>query len=384
MATFRGTIPDFSLANPLYVGASVSFFTVDAQGNITGTLATLYADAIGSATLSNPQTLDSEGKFQAPVYIDGPVIGSVVGPNVSSHNTGVINGRGVWRGEYASGTVYFSTDNIKDPVSGNIYAAQDDFTSTSLAADVLAGHLAPIIDQTDLLTGGGGLAIKRAVRVATVGPVTLSGLQTIDGVVGKAGDRVLVKNNVNGAENGIWNMAAGAWVRAVDADLSPKLVDGLIVYVTEGDINHRKGYQLSIPGAFTIGTTPQSWIALDFPYSSIPVQFSSAPDQFLASGAKGYVNIPYDCIITSYFLFGDVAGSILLDVQRVGYADFPPSIDDSICGSSRPKLESAQNASDEALMGWSTQLRQGDVLGFEILTVSGLKTVDISLLVTRN
>lgn len=90
MATFRGTIPDFQLANSLYVGATVSFFTVDGSGNPTATLATLYAAPTGTQTLLNPQALDSEGKFQVPVYIEQPVVASVVGATVGSHVTGVI------------------------------------------------------------------------------------------------------------------------------------------------------------------------------------------------------------------------------------------------------------------------------------------------------
>jgi len=89
MAIFRGTIPDFQLANPLYIGAQVSFFTVSG-GVATTTLATLYAAPTGATTMANPQTLDSEGKFVAPVYIEEPVIASVVGATVGSHTTGVI------------------------------------------------------------------------------------------------------------------------------------------------------------------------------------------------------------------------------------------------------------------------------------------------------
>ena len=88
--TFRGSVPDFQLANPLYIGAQVSFFTVDGSGHATTTLATLFADLTSTTTLPNPQTLDSEGKFKAPVYIEVPVIAQVVGATVGTHSTGII------------------------------------------------------------------------------------------------------------------------------------------------------------------------------------------------------------------------------------------------------------------------------------------------------
>ena len=167
---FLGAIPDFQTANPLYVGATVSFFTVSGDGVATTTFATLYGDPLGQTQAANPQTLDSDGKFKSPVYIAVPVIAQVEGPNVESHLTGVINARGTWRGNWVAGTVYFSTDFVVDPVSGNIYAATNDYTASStLAADIAAGNLVVVIDQTALVSGGAALAIKVPVQCATTG-----------------------------------------------------------------------------------------------------------------------------------------------------------------------------------------------------------------------
>ena len=63
-----------------------------------------------------------------------------------------------------------------------------------------------------------GLAVKRAVRVATTANVTLSGLQTIDDIVLAADDRVLVKDQSTQAQNGIYAVSSGPWQRARDAD----------------------------------------------------------------------------------------------------------------------------------------------------------------------
>ena len=85
----RNSIQDFSLANPIYAGATVNFYTVSG-GVKTATLATLYAALTGSTTLANPQSLDSDGKFQQPVYIDAPVISTVSGLTIADHDTGII------------------------------------------------------------------------------------------------------------------------------------------------------------------------------------------------------------------------------------------------------------------------------------------------------
>lgn len=149
--SFRTTIPDFMLARPLYRGSLVSFFTVDQSGERTNTLATLYAAPTGSTTLTNPQRLDATGKFSAPVYINVPVIAEVVGRNVASHTTGVINARGTWRDDWVTATVYFTTDLVQDPATKSVYVVADDYVSSgSVAADVVAGHLVLILDQLAL------------------------------------------------------------------------------------------------------------------------------------------------------------------------------------------------------------------------------------------
>ena len=88
----REAICDFSLGNPFYIGATVSFYTIDSNGDATTTLATLYAGISGADTLANPQKLGSEGRFVQPVYVAEPVIGVVTPKNaVNSHATGVIH-----------------------------------------------------------------------------------------------------------------------------------------------------------------------------------------------------------------------------------------------------------------------------------------------------
>jgi hypothetical protein len=119
MSYARTLVQDFSTANRLYVNAEVSFYTVDENGEKTGTLATLYSNYTGSTTLANPQTLDSYGKLRQPVYIDTPVIATVEGlGNTPDHDTGVIGFIPIIRGTgtpesavtASRGTIYLRTD----------------------------------------------------------------------------------------------------------------------------------------------------------------------------------------------------------------------------------------------------------------------------------
>jgi len=70
------------------------------------------------------------------------------------------------------------------------------------------------------------------VAVATTANISLTGEQTIDGLT-TAASRVLVKDQTDAKENGLYVSAAGAWVRAADADTSEK-IRGIAVGVTGG------------------------------------------------------------------------------------------------------------------------------------------------------
>jgi phage-related tail fiber protein len=96
---------------------------------------------------------------------------------------------------------------------------------------------------------------KESVRIATTENITLSGLQTIDGKVLVAGDRVLVKNQNTASQNGIYSVASGSWARTTDADDSIKVNCGCEVYVEEGTINATTHWVLITPNPITLGST---------------------------------------------------------------------------------------------------------------------------------
>lgn len=100
---------------------------------------------------------------------------------------------------------------------------------------------------------------KASVRAATTANITLSGEQTIDGVAVVAGDRVLVKDQTAGAENGIYLASAGAWTRTTDADAAGELTSGAIVPVESGTLNADTLWMLTTDGTITIGTTALVW-----------------------------------------------------------------------------------------------------------------------------
>lgn len=101
-----------------------------------------------------------------------------------------------------------------------------------------------------------GLDVKQSVRAATTANITLSGTQTVDGVALVAGDRVLVKDQTTGSENGIYVVVdGGAWTRAEDADSDAEVTAGLFTFVTEGTSYADTGWVVSTNDDITVGTT---------------------------------------------------------------------------------------------------------------------------------
>ncbi|WP_256576943.1 MULTISPECIES: phage tail protein [unclassified Pseudomonas] len=101
----------------------------------------------------------------------------------------------------------------------------------------------------------GKLDGKQSVRVAATANVALNGAQQIDGVAVIAGDRVLLPNQTQAKDNGLWIVANGDWVRANDANVSAKVTPGLTVMVEEGTLNGDSLWHLTTNAPITLGTT---------------------------------------------------------------------------------------------------------------------------------
>lgn len=103
------------------------------------------------------------------------------------------------------------------------------------------------------------LPAKHPAIAATTANITLSGTQTIDGVALSVGDRVLVKNQNTSSQNGIYDVASGAWARAEDFDNSRKVYGGSIVPVLSGTVNGGSAWIVTSTGTLVPGTN-----AIDF------------------------------------------------------------------------------------------------------------------------
>lgn len=105
-----------------------------------------------------------------------------------------------------------------------------------------------------------GLDWHPSVRVASTANVDIStdleNGDTLDGTTLATGDRVLLKDQSTGSQNGIYVVpASGAASRATDADASAEVTGGLTVFVNEGTANANTQWTLTTNDPITLGTT---------------------------------------------------------------------------------------------------------------------------------
>lgn len=129
-----------------------------------------------------------------------------------------------------------------------------------LATLPVVGHAATAVGWQKSLTEA--FSAKTSVRAASTANLTLSGTQTVDGVVLAVGDRVLVKDQAIPARNGIYIVSAGVWTRATDSDHWGKFI-GANVIVTEGTANGRSQWlSTAMAGAGVLDTTSLTFAKL--------------------------------------------------------------------------------------------------------------------------
>lgn len=103
----------------------------------------------------------------------------------------------------------------------------------------------------------------------------------------------------------------------------------------------------------------------------------------ISTGVKGYVTIPYNCTITGWDIFADQVGSCVIDLWKDTYANFSPNISDSITGSEKPTLSSAQKNQDNSLSTWTTSISAGDIIAFNVDSATTVTRVNVIIKVNK-
>ena len=231
--------------------------------SITGDTVTISSDATELNTASTIVARDASGNFSA-----GTITANLTG-NVTGDVTGDITG------DVTSSNVIISGGSIDTTMIGAVDPAYGAFTTLQATTPSFTGNLdmnsnnivnvaeptqshhAATKSYVDAVKTG--LDVKDSVKVATTENIALDGTQaSVDGVALTDGDRVLVKNQTDQTENGIYVVStSGNWSRSTDADNNPgnEVSGGMFTFVESGTVNADSGWVLSnVTGNAVLGT----------------------------------------------------------------------------------------------------------------------------------
>ena len=212
--------------------------SITLSGDVTGsgtTAITTTLAAAGTAGTYTKVTTDSKGRVTTGTTLSASDIPTLAASKISDFDTQVRTNR-LDQMTAPSAAVSFNSQKITglaDPTS-----AQDAATKQ-------------YVDATRQ-----GLTVKDAVRAATTANIALTGNPTVDGVALVNDNRILVKDQTTGSQNGLYKVASGLWTRTEDSDATTgELAGGSFVFVQEGTINADSGFVCTNDGAVTVGTT---------------------------------------------------------------------------------------------------------------------------------
>lgn len=99
----------------------------------------------------------------------------------------------------------------------------------------------------------------------------------------------------------------------------------------------------------------------------------------LTTGIKGFKSFPIAGTIIGVRLLADQSGSIVIDIWKDVYANYPPTVADTITAAAKPTITTDTDSEDTTLTGWTTAVAAGDVFGFNIDSVTTITRIILEL-----
>lgn len=103
----------------------------------------------------------------------------------------------------------------------------------------------------------------------------------------------------------------------------------------------------------------------------------------LVVGSKCRITVPFACTITANRMLADQAGSVVVDIWKDTYANYPATIADTIVAAAKPTISAAAKSEDTTLTGWTLSVAAGDTLIANIDSCSAITQLLVQLKVTR-
>lgn len=216
----------------------------------------ISASYVGQSSITTVGTLSAGAVPLSLITGLGTNVATALGVNVGSAGAFItLNGA---LGTPSSGTLINATGLPTTGLTGTLQAAQEPAHTGDVTNS--AGSLAMTIATGAVTDSKGSLLVKPASMVVATSNLTLSGEQTIDGVLSST-SVVLLTGQTSGAENGFWVTAAGAWARPGwytngSATQAPQF---LTTFIRLGTTYQGTTWRMTT-ASVTIGTTVTAWV----------------------------------------------------------------------------------------------------------------------------
>lgn len=99
----------------------------------------------------------------------------------------------------------------------------------------------------------------------------------------------------------------------------------------------------------------------------------------IASGVKGDIEIPFPLVVLGWTLLADQSGSIVIDLWKDTYANYPPTVADTVTGTEKPTLASTIKNQDLTLTSWNRVWASGDIVRFNVDSAATILRISLSI-----
>jgi hypothetical protein len=103
----------------------------------------------------------------------------------------------------------------------------------------------------------------------------------------------------------------------------------------------------------------------------------------IATGIMGDMPFDFACEITGVTMLADQTGSAVVDIWKAAYANYPPVVGNTIVAAAKPTISAAIKSQDVTLTGWTKTISAGDILRFNLDSISSITRLQIALKVKK-